>query len=110
MVCRQYLAAMSVLAAIVLTLATPGAAASDEPVVWHLYAWDTPFDYKSKPHKVDYRPLVRAAKSWRICAAYPHLKDSYWVSVNYGMVEQARSAGVQLTVVEAGGYPNLERQ
>ena len=40
----------------------------------------------------------------------PHLKDSYWLSVNYGMVEEAKRLGVALRVVEAGGYPNLERQ
>lgn len=54
--------------------------------------------------------MAKAAKHWKICASYPHLKDSYWVSVNYGMVEQAKAAGVGLTVVEAGGYPNLDRQ
>ena len=46
----------------------------------------------------------------RSCASYPHLKDSYWLSVNYGMVEEARRLGIALTVVEAGGYPNLARQ
>lgn len=77
---------------------------------WRLNAWDPPFDYSRPPTMIDYQPVDRAEKPWRICASYPHLKDSYWVSVNYGMVEQARSAGVKLTVVEAGGYPNLDRQ
>jgi protein TorT len=86
------------------------ASAGDAPVVWRLDAWDPPFDYSRPPKTIDYQPVARAAKHWKICASYPHLKDSYWVSVNYGMVEQARAAGVGLTVVEAGGYPNLERQ
>lgn len=77
---------------------------------WKLNAWDPPFDYSRPPATIDYQPVAKAARPWRICASYPHLKDSYWVSVNYGMVEQARSAGVKLTVVEAGGYPNLDRQ
>ncbi|MGS1097692.1 TMAO reductase system periplasmic protein TorT [Aquamicrobium terrae] len=77
---------------------------------WKLNAWNPPFDYTRTPTTIDYQPVARAAKPWRICASYPHLKDSYWVSVNYGMVEQARSSGVKLTVVEAGGYPNLDRQ
>lgn len=77
---------------------------------WRLNAWNPPFDYTRPPTTIDYQPVARAEKPWRICASYPHLKDSYWVSINYGMVEQARSAGVKLTVVEAGGYPNLERQ
>ena len=49
-------------------------------------------------------------RKWRICASYPHLKDSYWLSVNYGMVLEAERLGVALQVVEAGGYPNLARQ
>lgn len=84
--------------------------AAESAVTWTLNAWEPPFDYSRKPTAINYQPVVKAAKPWRICASYPHLKDSYWVSVNYGMVEQARSAGVSLTVVEAGGYPNLDRQ
>ena len=49
-------------------------------------------------------------RSGGICASYPHLKDSYWLSVNYGMVLEAERLGVALQVVEAGGYPNLARQ
>lgn len=46
----------------------------------------------------------------RVCAIYPHLKDSYWLSVNYGMVDEARKQNVDLRVLEAGGYLNLEKQ
>ncbi|WED25010.1 TMAO reductase system periplasmic protein TorT [Vibrio sp. JC009] len=46
----------------------------------------------------------------KVCTIYPHLKDSYWLSVNYGMVEEARSHGYKLKVLEAGGYPNLNKQ
>nr|WP_321460987.1 TMAO reductase system periplasmic protein TorT [uncultured Vibrio sp.] len=46
----------------------------------------------------------------KICAIYPHLKDSYWVSVNYGMVTEAKNQGVTLRVLEAGGYPVKNRQ
>ncbi|NMU84781.1 TMAO reductase system protein TorT, partial [Vibrio parahaemolyticus] len=52
-------------------------------------------------------PAVAAEK---ICAIYPHLKDSYWLSVNYGMVSEAKREGVELRVLEAGGYPNKTRQ
>lgn len=86
------------------------AMAGERATIWKLNTWEPPFDYSRQPKAVDYQPVGKAAKPWRICASYPHLKDSYWVSVNYGMVEQARSSGVKLTVVEAGGYPNLDRQ
>lgn len=46
----------------------------------------------------------------KICAIYPHLKDSYWLSVNYGMVEEARLQGINLKVLESGGYPNTQKQ
>ena len=77
---------------------------------WQVEVWSPPFDYDGKVSTMSYHPLERASKHWNICASYPHLKDSYWLSVNYGMVERARSLGVALQVVEAGGYPNLERQ
>lgn len=77
---------------------------------WKLEAWSPPFDYRSPSRVIDYRPLEAASRKWVICASYPHLKDSYWLSVNYGMVEEARRLGVALKLVEAGGYPNLERQ
>ncbi|MEX0924039.1 MAG: TMAO reductase system periplasmic protein TorT [Rhodovibrionaceae bacterium] len=77
---------------------------------WPLETWRTPFDYASPSEPVAYRPLERAERKWRLCTSYPHMKDSYWLSVNYGMVEEARRLGVALRVVEAGGYPNLARQ
>ena len=41
---------------------------------------------------------------------YPSLKDSYWLSLNYGMQEAARRYGVDLKVLEAGGYSQLATQ
>lgn len=83
---------------------------ADPTASWPVDTWSPPFSYDGLETPVDYQPLVRAAKPWRLCASYPHLKDSYWLSVNYGMVEHARRLGIELQVVEAGGYPNLDRQ
>jgi len=83
-------------------------AAAAEP--WELESWTRPFDYTSPTELIDYAPLKRVSRKWRVCASYPHLKDSYWLSVNYGMVGEAERLGISLRVVEAGGYPNLERQ
>lgn len=38
------------------------------------------------------------------------MKDSYWLSLNYGMQEAARRYGVDLKVLEAGGYSQLATQ
>ena len=88
----------------------PAFGAGAEALVWELETWEVPFDYSSPSREVRYVPLERATRKWRICASYPHLKDSYWLSVNYGMVLEAERLGVTLQVVEAGGYPNLSRQ
>ncbi|MEJ2763110.1 TMAO reductase system periplasmic protein TorT [Photobacterium sp. MCCC 1A19761] len=69
-----------------------------------------PFHEPRQPQQIHYQPLTQASKPWKLCAVYPHLKDSYWLSVNYGMVRHARQLGVQLKVLEAGGYPNLTHQ
>lgn len=47
---------------------------------------------------------------WRLCAVIPHLKDSTWVGVNYGLALQAQRLDVNLSVVDAGGYENLSKQ
>jgi protein TorT len=78
--------------------------------VWKLEARSVPFDDASAAVPIDYVPLDHAARPWRFCILYPHLKDAYWLSVNYGMVEEARRLGVAFDVFEAGGYPNLGRQ
>ncbi len=56
------------------------------------------------------RPLTSVSKPWRLCTVYPHIKDSYWLSVNYGMVDQAKKLGINLRVAEAGGYHRMEHQ
>ena len=85
-------------------------AAATGPETWRVNAWHVPFDYSSSSDIIDYAPVQDVSRPWTICASYPHLKDSYWLSVNFGMVEEARRLGVKLRVVEAGGYPNVERQ
>lgn len=78
--------------------------------VWQLETWSVPFDYSSKSRIIDYKPTSPASRPWHFCISYPHLKDAYWFNVNYGMVQEAKRLGVGFTLVEAGGYPNLERQ
>ncbi|GLS88541.1 TMAO reductase system periplasmic protein TorT [Cypionkella aquatica] len=77
---------------------------------WQLEVPSVPFDDDSLTQPLLYQPLERAAKPWRLCVLYPHLKDAYWLSVNYGMVEEAKRLGVSFDLYEAGGYPNLDRQ
>ncbi|MCW2841178.1 MAG: reductase system protein TorT [Aeromicrobium sp.] len=60
--------------------------------------------------KVEYEPLDKATKPWNICVSVPHVKDAYWLGLNYGVAEQAKAENVNMTFVEAGGYENLDKQ
>ena len=77
---------------------------------WELQVPKVALDDDSPTEVLAYHPLDHAAKPWRLCVLYPHLKDAYWLSVNYGMVEEAKRLGVSFDLYEAGGYPNLARQ
>lgn len=60
--------------------------------------------------EVEYTPLEKASEPWNICVLFPHMKDSFWVAVAYGIVEEAKRQNVNMTLFEAGGYENLPRQ
>lgn len=77
---------------------------------WRLETWSVPFDYSSGSHFIDYEQTQAASRQWHLCIVYPHLKDAYWLNVNYGMVQEAKRLGISFNLLEAGGYPNLERQ
>ena len=63
-----------------------------------------------KDVEVDYVPLGKADKPYNICVLFPHLKDSFWLAVDYGIAEEAKQLGVNMNLHEAGGYENLTRQ
>jgi protein TorT len=62
------------------------------------------------PETVDYIPLEKASQKWHICVLFPHMKDSYWVSVNYAVIDEARRQGIKATLFSAGGYTELNKQ
>lgn len=72
--------------------------------------WDPPFNNERRRGLESYSPVAGASEPWRICVSLPHLKDDYWIGVNFGLVDEARRLGVGLQLFEAGGYANLERQ
>jgi protein TorT len=69
-----------------------------------------PFDPNGKVSPVEYVPLEKASKPWRICVSFPHMKDAYWLGVDYGVVDEAKRLGVAMNLVEAGGYTELNKQ
>lgn len=73
-------------------------------------ATEPAFAVDGKKVPMDYSPLAKASKKWDICVSFPHMKDAYWLGVDYGVVEEAKRLGVKLNLVEAGGYTNLSKQ
>ncbi|OAN80001.1 hypothetical protein A8B82_07150 [Sulfitobacter sp. EhC04] len=98
------LKSLSTTALIVAGLTTSAAA---QDAIW-------PFDVVNSADGgseiVSYQGLEKAEKPWHICVLFPHMKDSYWVGVNYGIVDQARKLGVKATILEAGGYTEAAKQ
>jgi protein TorT len=100
-------------AAIIALVGMPamGALAQEKP--WYPFpveVWDPPFNMDSPRKKVDYTPLEKASQKWNVCVSFPHMKDAYWIAVDYGVAEESKRTGVKMTLLEAGGYTNLNKQ
>ncbi len=72
--------------------------------------WDPPFNSERTRRTGTYVALDKAETPWRICVSIPHLKDAYWTSVNFALIDEARRLGVGMHLYEAGGYGNLQTQ
>lgn len=99
----------AVLAFIASALITSSVSAAN----WFPYpveVWNPPFNMESPRKKIKYTPLSKASKKWEICVSFPHMKDAYWLGVNYGVVEESKRQGVKMQLVEAGGYTELKTQ
>jgi periplasmic protein TorT len=90
-----------------LTAAMLSTSASAADNWWPIKVYDAS---SGKNVETDYVPLEKAAKPWNLCVLFPHMKDSFWVAVAYGIVEEAKRMNVNMTLYEAGGYENLPRQ
>lgn len=55
-------------------------------------------------------PPDEVTKEWNICAAIVHLKDPYWLALNYGLAEEAARTNTKMTLLAAGGYTELSTQ
>ena len=99
------------LTALIITLAAPSVLRADK--AWYpveVDVWNPPFNDQQQREQQRYTPLDKAKKKWRIRVFIPHLKDAYWLGVNYGLIDEARRLGINLSIYEAGGYDQLEVQ
>lgn len=55
-------------------------------------------------------PVADVTKHWKICVLFPHMKDSYWLAANYGVVAEAKRDNLNLQLYQAGAYTNLSTQ
>lgn len=97
----------------VLTASFGLAASTAALAAWFPYQAESttpPFAADGKKSAVAYSPLPKASKKWQICVSFPHMKDAYWLGVDYGVVDEAKRLGVEMQLVEAGGYTNLNKQ
>ncbi len=67
-------------------------------------------EFSGQPVRQQWPEPAAATKPLTLCALYPHLRDAYWLSVNQGMVDEAKRLGVKLQIHEAGGYGALSEQ
>lgn len=68
------------------------------------------FSNQGQKVELNYVPLAKASKKWNVCVSFPHMKDAYWLGVDYGVTQEARRQGIALKVFEAGGYDQLKHQ
>ncbi len=91
-------------------LALTAARAADSNKSFPVDVWEPPLNQQRRHVRRDYVPLAHATKPWQVCASIPHLKDDYWLAVNFALIQEARRLGVRLDLFEAGGYENLQLQ
>lgn len=98
------------MAAVALATALAAQAAQAQWFPYQAEVTEPAFSATGTRKPIDYTPLPKASKKWRICVSFPHMKDAYWLGVNYGVADEAKRLGVEMQLVEAGGYTNLSKQ
>ncbi len=107
---------VGVAAALALAFALVARAA----VGWSVLSYYGTYDVKTKNPGQPAASLVgpkaetwktpAAAKGYLIGVSFPHLKDPYWLAVDYGVIDEARKLGVGIQLVAAGGYTEITQQ
>lgn len=87
-----------------------GSASAADWFPYKAEATEPAFAADGKKVPIDYTPLAKASKKWEICVSFPHMKDAYWLGVDYGVADEAKRLGVSMKLADAGGYTNLSKQ
>ena len=90
---------------VIWALSAPVMAQEAEWTSFDVYNFDS-----GTPVESQITPTEKPTKQWSLCAIVPHMKDGYFISVDYGLVAEAKRLGVKLTILQAGDYSQLSRQ
>lgn len=103
-------ATLAILGSLLTTFVVFPTVQADDWFPYPVEVWNPPFDMSSPRTTIEYQPLEKASKPWEVCVSFPHMKDAYWLGVDYGVSEEANRLGVNMQLVEAGGYTELNTQ
>ena len=103
-------ATLAILGSLLTTFVVFPSVQADDWFPYPVEVWNPPFDMSSPRTTIEYQPLEKASKPWEVCVSFPHMKDAYWLGVDYGVSEEANRLGVNMQLVEAGGYTELNTQ
>lgn len=98
------------LTAIAMVVATNAFATEANWSPYPVVRVNPPFSVEGQKEPTDYIALDKADKAWKICVSFPHMKDAYWLGVNYGVIAESQRLGVSMNLLEAGGYTELSKQ
>ena len=101
---------LGLMATAALTAASYSSAQAESWFPAKVQVWEPAFNMDSPRKDIEYTPMDKASKKYDLCVSFPHMKDAYWLGVNYGVTEEAKRLGVKMQVVEAGGYTELAKQ
>lgn len=62
------------------------------------------------PKREQWPPPPHADRNYSIGVLFPHMKDPYWLAVNYGIIQRAQTIGISIRLLDAGDYKNLGKQ
>ena len=84
---RKVTAAGALAAGALLAFASPDVQAQSKK--WYPFTVEEhnpPFDMAGRSQEGQYDAAQKASKKWNICVSFPHMKDAYWLAVDYGVV------------------------
>lgn len=86
------------------------------PVISYYGQYDASLKISGFPSKSLQGPVMEdwttpvPQKAYHIGVLFPHIKDSYFNTANYGIISHARRLGLRVTLYSAGAYLNFGNQ